>query len=71
MILANSVIMTCRQGGRDAGGDTRSGFDLEYDLNRTAGKKTGGYYPNAAQHGEPDGRCFGAACRLPQAPPSA
>jgi len=47
----------------------RSGFDLEYDLNRTAGKKTGGYYPNAAQHGEPDGRCFGGS--LPVAASSA
>lgn len=38
----------------------RSGFDLEYYLNRTAGEKTaGGYYLNAAQHGEPDGRWFG------------
>ena len=38
----------------------RSGFDLEYYLNRTGGEQTGGgYYLNAAQHGEPDGRCFG------------
>ena len=38
----------------------RSGFDLEYYLNRTAGEKTGGgYYLNAAQQGEPDGRWFG------------
>jgi hypothetical protein len=38
----------------------RSGFDLEYYLNRTAGEKTaGGYYVNAAQQGEPDGRWFG------------
>src|SRR5215469_2128318 len=38
----------------------RSGFDLEYYLNRTAGEKTGGgYYMNAAQQGEPDGRWFG------------
>ena len=47
----------------------RSGFDLEYDLNRTGGEKTGGYYPNAAQHGEPDGRCFGGS--LPVAASSA
>jgi hypothetical protein len=39
----------------------RSGFDLEYYLNRTGGEKTGGgYYLNAAQQGEPDGRWFGA-----------
>jgi TrwC relaxase len=38
----------------------RSGFDLEYYLNRIAGEKTGGgYYMNAAQQGEPDGRWFG------------
>lgn len=38
----------------------RSRFDLEYYLNRTAGEKTGGgYYLNAAQQGEPDGRWFG------------
>jgi hypothetical protein len=38
----------------------RSGFDLEYYLNRTGGEKTGGgYYLNAAQQGEPDGRWFG------------
>ena len=38
----------------------RSGFDLEYYLNRTGGEKTGGgYYMNAAQQGEPDGRWFG------------
>ena len=38
----------------------RSGFDLEYYLNRTAGEKTaGGYYLNAAQQGEPPGRWFG------------
>ena len=39
----------------------RSGFDLEYYLNRAGGEKTaGGYYLNAAQQGEPDGRWFGA-----------
>lgn len=38
----------------------RSGFDLEYYLNRTGGEQTGGgYYLNAAQQGEPDGRWFG------------
>ena len=38
----------------------RSGFDLEYYLNRAGGEKTGGgYYLNAAQQGEPDGRWFG------------
>ncbi len=38
----------------------RSGSDLEYYLNRTAGEKTaGGYYLNAAQQGEPPGRWFG------------
>lgn len=38
----------------------RSGFDLEYYLNRATGEKTpGGYYLNAAQQGEPPGRWFG------------
>ena len=38
----------------------RSGFDLEYYLDRAGGEKTGGgYYLNAAQQGEPDGRWFG------------
>src|SRR5262249_20896224 len=38
----------------------RSGFGLEYYRNGTAGEKTaGGYYLNAAQEGEPDGRWFG------------
>lgn len=38
----------------------RSGLDLEYYLERTAGEKTaGGYYLNAAQQGEPPGRWFG------------
>jgi hypothetical protein len=38
----------------------RSGFDLEYYLNRTTGEKTpGGYYLNAAQQGEPPGLWFG------------
>jgi hypothetical protein len=38
----------------------RSGFDLEYYLNRTTGERTaGGYYMNAAQQGEPPGRWFG------------
>ena len=38
----------------------RSGFDLEYYLNRAGGEKTGGgYYLNAAQQGEADGRWFG------------
>jgi hypothetical protein len=38
----------------------RSGFDLEYYLNHAGGEKTGGgYYLNAAQQGEPDGRWFG------------
>ena len=71
MILVNSVIMTRRWEAAMPVATPRSGLDLEFYLNRTAGEKTGGYYPNAAQHGEPDGRCFGAACRLPQAPPSA
>jgi hypothetical protein len=43
----------------------RSGFDLEYYLNRTAGEKTGGgYYLNAAQQGEPDGRWFGKGAEV-------
>jgi conjugative relaxase-like TrwC/TraI family protein len=38
----------------------RSGFDLEYYLDRAGGEKTaGGYYLNAAQEGEPPGRWFG------------
>jgi TrwC relaxase len=38
----------------------RSGFDLEYYLDRTAKEKTaGGYYLNAALQGEPPGRWFG------------
>lgn len=37
----------------------RSGFDLEYYLNRAREKTAGGYYLNAAQHGEPPGRWFG------------
>jgi len=38
----------------------RSGFDLAYYLNRTAGERTaGGYYMNAAQQGEAEGRWFG------------
>ena len=42
----------------------RSGFDLEYYLNRAGGEKTGGgYYLNAAQQGEPDGRWFGTGRR--------
>src|SRR5262252_1716257 len=61
MILVSSVIMT--RPPREAAMTVvtpRSGFDLEYYLNRTAGEKTGGgYYLNAAQHGEPDGRWFG------------
>jgi TrwC relaxase len=38
----------------------RSGFDVGYYLDRTAGERTaGGYNLNAAQLGEPDGRWFG------------
>ncbi len=37
----------------------RSGFDLEYYLDRVGEKKAGGYYLNAAQQGEPPGRWFG------------
>lgn len=38
----------------------RSGFDLEYYLARATPEQTGGgYYLNAAQHGEPEGRWFG------------
>src|ERR1043165_4072350 len=37
----------------------RSGFDLEYYLNRAGEKTAGGYYLNAAQQGEPPGRWFG------------
>ncbi len=36
-----------------------SGFDLEYYLGRAEEKTAGGYYLNAAQHGEPPGRWFG------------
>ena len=38
----------------------RSGFDLEYYLDRAGAERTtGGYYLNAAQQGEPPGRWFG------------
>jgi hypothetical protein len=37
----------------------RSGFDLEYYLERAGEKTAGGYYLNAAQQGEPPGRWFG------------
>src|SRR5258708_6755385 len=38
----------------------RSGFDLEYYLNRVQGERApGGYYLNAAQQGEDEGRWFG------------
>ncbi len=37
----------------------RSGFDLEYYLDRAGEKTAGGYYLNAAQQGEPPGRWFG------------
>src|SRR5215472_15753636 len=37
----------------------RSGYDLEYYLNRAGEKTAGGYYLNAAQQGEPPGRWFG------------
>src|SRR5260370_18217315 len=38
----------------------RSGFDLEYSLNRVQGERApGGYYLNAAQQGEDEGRWFG------------
>ena len=36
----------------------RSGFDLEYYLDRAGEKTAGGYYLNAAQAGEPPGRWF-------------
>src|SRR5712691_10491073 len=43
----------------------RSGFDLEYYLNRATGEKTpGGYYLNAAQEGEPPGRWFGPGAQV-------
>jgi hypothetical protein len=61
MILVTSVILIPPAGEAAMTIATpRSGFDLEYYLNRTAGEKTGGgYYLNAAQQGEPDGRWFG------------
>src|SRR5215471_1133767 len=66
MILASSVArfdLVCGAGGGVAAVTIvtpRSGFDLEYYLERTAGEKTaGGYYLNAAQQGEPPGRWFG------------
>ena len=37
----------------------RSGFDLEYYLDRAGEKTAGGYYLNAAKEGEPPGRWFG------------
>jgi hypothetical protein len=37
----------------------RSGFDLEYYLERAGEKTAGGYNLNAAQQGEPPGRWFG------------
>src|SRR6266699_1414836 len=37
----------------------RSGFDLEYYIDRVGEKTAGGYYLNAAQQGEPPGRWFG------------
>ena len=69
MILVNSVIMTRRWEAAMPVATPRSGCDLEYYLNRTAGEKTGGYYPNAAQRREPDGRWFGGS--LPVAASSA
>src|SRR5260221_13295460 len=50
--------------GREVPGMTvvtpRSGFDLEYYLNRVHGERSpGGYYLNAAQQGEAEGRWFG------------
>src|SRR5215470_12267512 len=41
----------------------RSGYDLEYYLNRAGEKTTGGYYLNAAQQGEPPGRWFGRGAK--------
>src|SRR5262249_21831289 len=53
-------VCSCGRKARMTVATPRSGFDLEYYLNRTAGEKTGGgYYLNAAQQGEPDGRWFG------------
>lgn len=37
----------------------RSGYDLEYYIDRVGEKTAGGYYLNAAQQGEPPGRWFG------------
>jgi len=49
--------------GREVCGVTvvtpRSGFDLEYYLERAGEKTAGGYYLNGAQQGEPPGRWFG------------
>ena len=43
----------------------RSGYDLEYYLERARGEKTaGGYYINAAQKGEDPGRWFGRGAEL-------
>jgi TrwC relaxase len=43
----------------------RSGFDLEYYLNRVTAERTGGgYYLNAAQHGEAEGRWFGKGAEV-------
>src|SRR5260370_12203875 len=59
MILAGSVILVGRGTGMTVV-TPRGGFDLEYYLNRTAGERTaGGYYLNAAQQGEAEGRWFG------------
>src|SRR5438067_13439849 len=62
MILVNSVILIPpAEEAAMTVATPRSGFDLEYYLSRTAGEQTaGGYYLNAAQQGEPDGRWFGA-----------
>src|SRR5215471_14625966 len=66
MILASSVArfdLVCGAGGGVAAVTIvtpRSGYDLEYYLDRAGGEKTaGGYYLNAAQQGEPPGRWFG------------
>jgi len=42
----------------------RSGYDLEYYLNRAGEKTAGGYYLNAAQQGEPPGRWFGKGAEV-------
>jgi conjugative relaxase-like TrwC/TraI family protein len=65
MILGGSVARfdLGSAGWREVRGVTvvtpRSGFDLEYYLERAGEQTTGGYYLNAAQQGEPPGRWFG------------